>query len=85
MLNPSMERAGGKGLSINSKEGRKSKHIAISRYSENTNYSMRWEQIFRREFLSLIWLRERGYNLDCYVPSKEKYLPNRVASVVTQS
>ena len=39
---------------------------------------MRWQQIFRHEFLSLIWLRKRGYNLDNYIPSKERYVPNRV-------
>ena len=69
----------GKGLSVTSMEGREAKHIAISRYSQNTNYGMRWQQIFRHEFLSLIWLRERGYNLDNYIPSKDKYVPNRVA------
>lgn len=69
----------GKGLSVTSMEGREAKHIAISRYSQNTNYGMRWQQIFRHEFLSLIWLRERGYNLDNYIPSKDRYVPNRVA------
>ena len=60
-------------------EGMEAKHIAISRYSQNTNYVMRWEQIFRHEFLSLIWLRERGYNLDSYTPSKGRYVPSRAA------
>lgn len=68
----------GKGLAITSMEGREAKHIAISRYSKNTNHGMRWQQIFCHEFLSLIWLRERGYNLDNYIPSKEQYVPNRV-------
>ena len=69
----------GKGLSVTSMEGREAKHIAISRYSQNTNYAMRWQQIFRHEFLSLIWLRERDYNLDNYIPSKDRYVPKRVA------
>ena len=69
----------GKGLSVTSMEGREAKHMAISRYSQNTNYAMRWQQIFRHEFLSLIWLRERGYNLCNYSPSKERYFPKRVA------
>ena len=68
-----------KGLSVTSMEGREAKHMAISRYSQNTNYAMRWQQIFRHEFLSLIWLRERGYNLCNYSPSKERYFPKRVA------
>ena len=69
----------GKGLSVTSMEGREAKHMAISRYSQNTNYAMRWQQIFRHEFLSLIWLRERGYKLCNYSPSKERYFPERVA------
>ena len=49
----------GVGLAIASMEGREAKHIAISRYSKNTSYRLRWTQIFRHEFISLIWLRER--------------------------
>lgn len=69
----------GKGLSVTSMEGREAKLMSISRYSQNTNYAMRWQQIFHHEFLSLIWLRERGYNLCNYSPSKERYFPKRVA------
>lgn len=56
------------GLNSISMEGRESKHMAIGRYSTNTNFSGRWLQIFRHEFVKLIWLRERGFyvaeNLD---------------------
>ena len=68
----------GKGHASTSIEGREVKHIAISRYSQNTNHGMRLQQIFRHEFLSLIWPRERGYNLDNYIPFKERYVHNRV-------
>ena len=69
----------GKGHASTSMEERGAKHIAISRYSQNTNHGMRWQQIFRHEFLSLICrLRERGYYLDNYISSKERYVPNRV-------
>ena len=44
----------GKSLAITSMEGRDAKHISILRYSQNTNHGMRWQQIFCREFLSLI-------------------------------
>lgn len=49
-------------LALNSMEGREAKHISISRYCNNTNYQTRWEQVFMHEYVSLIWLRERGYN-----------------------
>lgn len=67
------------GLALNSMEGRESKHQSIARYSKNTIYHMRWQQIVRHEYMSLLWLRERGYNGD--VPSSSRnlsYVPKRV-------
>lgn len=52
----------GLGLGLNSMEGREAKHVFISKYSQNTMFHSRWEQIFLHEFVSLLWLRERGYN-----------------------
>lgn len=73
----------GFGLGINSMEGREAKHVFIAKYSKNTNFFSRWEQIFRHEFVSLIWLRERGFNL----PSErsdhscaKSYIPKQVSS-----
>ena len=62
----------GMGLGLNSMEGREAKHIAISRYSHNTTYLYRWEQIFRHEYISIIWLREKGYNTNIAVSSSRK-------------
>jgi hypothetical protein len=64
----------GKGLGLNSMEGREAKHISISRYSKNTNFKARWEQIFQHEYVSLVLLREKGYNfvVSCYM-----YIPKR--------
>ena len=56
----------GKGLIINSMEGREAKHLSVSRYAQNSTYFNRWHSVFRHEFISLIWLRERGCNLYCY-------------------
>jgi hypothetical protein len=36
----------GKGLILNSMEGREAKHISIRRYSKNTNHICRWKQFF---------------------------------------
>ena len=44
-----------------SMEGQEAKHIAISRYSQNTNFHSRWAQIFHYEFVQLIWLRAKGF------------------------
>ena len=71
----------GLGLGLNSMEGREAKHIAISRYSKNTTYQHRWNQIFLHEYISLIWLREKGYNTHGTVVSKStSYIPARVTS-----
>jgi hypothetical protein len=53
----------GKGLiGLNLMEDREAKHISISRYSKNTDFKARWEKIFQHEYVSLVWLREKGYN-----------------------
>ena len=66
------------GLGLNSMEGREAKHISICRYSKNTNYKRRWEQIFLHEHVSLIWLRERGYNRENPIRSCNlRYIPKR--------
>ena len=69
----------GMGLGLNSMEGREAKHIAISRYCSNTNYHGRWEQVFLHEYVSLIWLREKGYNTTKPVTANTlSYEPKRV-------
>jgi len=71
------------GLGLNSMEGREAKHIFIRKYSENTLPNQRWEQIFRHEYVSLIWLRQRGYNTTSSSRSSSSsstYIPQRVES-----
>ena len=70
----------GLGLGLNSMEGRESKHVSISRYSQNTHFHARWQQIFMHEFISLIWLREHGNNQTSPVTSSGlTYVPSRVS------
>lgn len=69
----------GKGLIINSMEGREAKHQAVSRYAQNSTYHNRWHSVFRHEFISLIWLRERGYNLANSKNCNATYIPKRVS------
>ena len=68
----------GKGLIINSMEGREAKHQAVSRYAQNSTYYNRWHSVFRHEFISLIWLRERGCNLPSTKACNATYIPKRV-------
>lgn len=68
----------GKGLIINSMEGREAKHQAVSRYAQNSTYYNRWHSVFRHEFISLIWLRERGYSRANSKSCNATYIPKRV-------
>ena len=68
----------GFGLGLNSMEGREAKHIAIAQYARNTAYRQRWEQIFLHEYISLIWLCEKGYRTSSVTPTTLSYIPARV-------
>ena len=50
----------GIGLGINTMEGRKVKHIALAKFTNNTQFSNRWVQVFKHEYMTLFWLRENG-------------------------
>ena len=67
------------GLGLNSMEGWGAKHISIARYSKNTAFLNCWQQLFCHEFISLILLREKGYNTKRSLPSaRPSYIPKRV-------
>ena len=68
----------GLGLGLNSMEGREAKHVFISKYSQNTMFHSRWKQIFLHEFVSLVWLREKGYNFSNVSSSTLSYIPKQV-------
>ena len=68
----------GLGLGLNSMEGRESKHIAIAKYCANTAFLYRWKQVFRHEYISLIWLRQQGYNAKVNTKTTSSYVPKRV-------
>ena len=70
----------GLGLGLNSMEGREAKHVSISRYTANTHFYSRWQQIFMPEFISLLWLQERGHNQTPKVNSSGlTYIPKRTS------
>ena len=68
----------GMGLGLNSMEGREAKHVFIAKYSKNTLHQRRWQQIFRHEYVTLIWLRSRGLNLSTTDNNKATYIPKKV-------
>lgn len=67
----------GQGLGTVTMEGREAKHIALKKLSENTTFQRRWPEIFKHEFVMLIWLPEQGFQPNAYKHSAV-YIPSRV-------
>lgn len=57
---------GNTGLGTVTMEGREAKHIALKKLSENTIFQRQWPEIFKHEFVMLIWLPEQGFQLNTY-------------------
>ena len=68
----------GLGLGLTLMEGREAKHAFISKYSNNTMFYSCGEHIFLHEFVSLLWLRGKGYNWSNANPSSLSYIPKQV-------
>ena len=66
----------GFGLGCNTMEGREQKHQAIGKYAENTTVKDRWPQIFRHEFIHLVYLRENEFDQTKYTKTTNKYVPD---------
>ena len=51
----------GFGLGLNSMQGREAKHAKLASYAKNTTKGkrLRWWQLFKHEFMDLIWLKEK--------------------------
>ena len=72
----------GYGLGLNSMQGREAKHVKLARYVQNTcnvKKSSRWWTVFRHEFVSMVWLRERDpYSITYHSENKnssDSYIP----------
>ena len=65
------------GLGLNTMQGREAKHQRLGAYCKNTTVKNRWHQVFRHEYMTLIWLREQNPFRDDYCKSRYKYMPVR--------
>ena len=66
------------GLGIVTMEGREAKHIFLKKLSENTTYQRRWHDIFKHEFIMLIWLSEQGITHSDRSSKNVAYIPHTV-------
>lgn len=70
----------GMGLGINTMEGRESKHVTLAKFTNNTQFSNRWAQVFKHEYVSLFWLRENGCDETVHKETTGLYVPNRCST-----
>ena len=68
----------GQGLGLVTMEGREAKHIFLKKLSENTTYQNRWVEIFRHEYVMLIWLPQQGFQQPEAACKNVAYIPERV-------
>ncbi|CAH3140837.1 unnamed protein product [Porites evermanni] len=75
----------GYGLGLNSMQGREAKHVKLAKYVGNTcnaRKSLQWWTVFRHEFVSMVWLREKDPYSIAYRCEKrnisDSYIPKRV-------
>ncbi|CAH3167592.1 unnamed protein product, partial [Porites evermanni] len=70
----------GLGLGINSMEGREAKHVTLAKFTQNTQFSNRWAQVFKHEYVSLFWLRENGCDETVHKKTSALYVPKRCST-----
>ena len=58
-------------------EGREAKHIVLKKLSDNSSSKNQSFDIFKHEFVMLIWLPENGFTTCKYKASKGVYIPKR--------
>ena len=64
-------------LGLNTMQGREAKHQRLAAYSKNTTMKNKWLQIFRHEYMTLIWLGEQNPFYDSYCKTLFQYVPSR--------
>ena len=63
------------GLLTVTMEGKESKHLVLLRLKANTTYQNRWKEIFRHEYIMLIWLPSQSHKPCPHSESKCVYIP----------
>lgn len=68
----------GTGVGINSMQGREAKHMQIASYAKQTNYNLRWFQVFRHDYISKIWLPLQKPSILAYHKTNDSVIPDRI-------
>ena len=70
----------GTGLGINTMQGREAKHVQIASYAKQTNYNLRWYQVFRHDYISKVWLPLQNPSILQYHQTNDSVVPDRIHS-----
>ena len=68
------------GLGLNSMEGMEAEHVTWAKFTQNTQFSNRWAQVFRHEYVSLFWLRENVCDETVHKKTSALYVPKRCST-----
>ena len=68
----------GLGLGINTMQGREAKHTMIKEFARHSTLSLRWQHVFRHEFISCIWLRKCYPKSAIFRLKQVTYIPDYV-------
>ena len=68
------------GLGVNTMQGREANHVQIASYARNSRYRDRWNQVFRHDYISKLWLPLHQPSLLTYHQSRDSLIPHRVTT-----
>ena len=68
------------GLGVNTTQGREAKHVQFASYARNSLFKERWNQVFRHNYISKLWLPLHQPSLLTYHQSRDNLIPSRVTS-----
>lgn len=66
------------GLGVITMQGREAKHVQIASYARNRLFKERWNQVFRHDYISKLWLHLRQLSLLTCHQSRDSLIQNGV-------
>ena len=66
----------GKGLGLNSMQGREAKHVRLSQFAKHSTKSKRWPMVLRHDYISNVFIRKHDPGCLLYTKYNVHYIPN---------
>ena len=68
------------GLGVNTMQGREATHVQIASDARNSLFKERWNQVFRHDYITKLWLPLHQPSLLTYHQSRDSLIPNHVTT-----